>query len=308
MKLPSKKSKQSEAPARNPHLAQKRQQSYHYSAKRSQSDRAFDRNATYDNAANKAAKTTSSLSLLERVLPAFTWLLIVIALGYTMTLSSQVDVRVTASTTNLVDTAAVESRAHELLAGDVMNRTKLGIKSDRVEQELLKSFPEIAEVSLTTGLLRHRPQLAIRSASAEALISGVQDTYVVSDSGRALFTVDNAPDATPLRDLPTIQDQSSFTIERGKAVLSRSQLAAISEVRYQLGSKNIAIDSVTIRGGGGEMQVKPSGEPYYVRFNFFEDTKKASGTYLAVREQLQRENMKPAEYVDVRIPERAYIK
>lgn len=304
MKLRRSK-KDTEAP-RQPHLNQKRPAAYRYTSQRSSSDRAQDRVAP--KTGDERQKKSLPRSALESLLSAVSITLLLVSFGYVMSLSNKVDIKVEAQQANLIKVKDVEQKANTLLSESPSNRLKAGIDTDKIEQQIEAAFPEIADAQLSISLIRHRPQLTIVSASPAALVSTSNTTYVLSESGVALFSVQDAPDSAPLNELPTILDQSTFNIQPGKSVLARSQLESINQVRFQLANKNIQIDSISLRGGGGEFQIKPSGVSYYVRFNFFEDARIASGTYMAVKERLEREKVTPSEYVDVRVPERAYIK
>jgi hypothetical protein len=60
--------------------------------------------------------------------------------------------------------------------------------------------------------------------------------------------------------------------------------------------------------GGGELDVKHTGLSYIVKYNIYENARKSFGTFFAAKEYVERSNIHPGEYIDVRIAERAYIK
>ncbi len=288
---------------RSPNRQRAKQQAYHYSAKRSSSDRAFDRTMITDNPASSGYR-----SWPETILSIFGVLLFLAGAIYVMTLSTNAQIKVK-DNRNLPNQSDVQKKADAILGSSLTNRSKFTIDTRKFEETLSSEFPELSDIHLSISMLRHKPLVTIQIANpALSIVSGNKE-YVVGDDGVVMYDINNVPSSskTP-KDLPVVQDQSSFDIEVGKQVLTVSQIKFIDEITYQLSQKNISTESMIIKGGGGELQLRPGGELYYVRFNFFEDAIKSSGTYLAVREKLKADNVVVSEYIDVRVPERAYVK
>ncbi len=57
-----------------------------------------------------------------------------------------------------------------------------------------------------------------------------------------------------------------------------------------------------------ELDVYLSETPYYVKFNLENDALQQAGTFLAAKQRLDRDNIRPEKYVDVRVSGRAYYK
>ena len=304
MKKLGRKPKQA-ANERHPRIPQrtKQQQAYHYSAKRSNAEKSFDRSMSDDS----QAKHTSSTSLLESVLPMISVVFVLLGLLYMSTLSTGAQIS-SPEGVEVPDEAKLQMRADELLGSSIMNRSKLTINTDKLEQQLANDFPELKEVQVSLSIIRHKPMIWVDVASPAVAIISANNQFVIGDDGTVLYKVaDDKRNGLRDLDLPVIQDQSSFDIQVGKQALTEAQIAYITEVIFQLEQKGITPESLIIKGGGGELQVRPAGERYFVRFNFFEDARKSAGTFLAVKEELQGDDQ-ITEYVDVRVPERAYIK
>ena len=56
--------------------------------------------------------------------------------------------------------------------------------------------------------------------------------------------------------------------------------------------------------GGTAVDARFDGLNYYVRFSFFADAKQSSGAFIVMKEQ----GVSPSEYMDLRIPDKAFIK
>lgn len=296
--------KKKKAEPRTPKLEYRRPTAYHYSAKRSRADKLFDRGED-----SKEDIRSAKMHRRAREVPTVLALgLILVSVLYLSSLSTTAQIKVEGSQELLRDRSAVQPRADQILSSSLLNRTKLSFEGDKVEAELRKSFPEFADVDVSTPLFRHRPHVVITLARPAALLSTGTNIYLIDDQGRALFdTTRNKPNFDT-SDLPLLQDQSTLKVEVGKTALSRTQVAYIQEVRAQTEQKGLKVESMQMVSGGGELNVRFGGLPYYAKFNFFEDARKSTGTFLAMKEKLDADRVKPAEYVDVRIPERAYVK
>ncbi|MGH7241431.1 MAG: hypothetical protein ACREGB_03995, partial [Candidatus Saccharimonadales bacterium] len=69
------------------------------------------------------------------------------------------------------------------------------------------------------------------------------------------------------------------------------------------------VESMALPPAAYELDVKPAGVGYFVKFNMHEDTaRQQAGTFLAVRERLVSQGVTPGSYIDVRLDGRAYYK
>lgn len=298
-----KKSKKKAEP-RAPQLDYRRPAAYHYSAKRSKADKLFDRGG-----ATKEEIKSAKMHRRAREIPTYFALLLILAsVFYLASLSTAAQITVDGSQELLRDRSAIQPKANQVLSSSLLNRSKFTFQGDKVEAELRQAFPEFAEVDVSTPLFRHRPHVVITLARPAALLSTGTNIYLIDDQGRALFDTTRNKPSFDTSDLPLLQDQSTLNIEVGKTALSRTQVAYVQEVRAQTEQKGLKIESMLMVSGGGELNVRFGGLPYYVKFNFFEDARKSTGTFLATKEKLDADKSKPTEYIDVRIPERAYVK
>jgi hypothetical protein len=47
---------------------------------------------------------------------------------------------------------------------------------------------------------------------------------------------------------------------------------------------------------------------YEVKFSFSNDARKSAGAFLALKKHLDKKGPLPKEYIDARVPERAYVR
>lgn len=94
----------------------------------------------------------------------------------------------------------------------------------------------------------------------------------------------------------------------GSSALTSEQIEYIKILKYQAQISNLNISSMEIVAGGSELDVHYGGVSYYVKYSFFEDPRKSSGVFFATKETLDNKSEVPTEYIDVRVPQRAYVK
>jgi hypothetical protein len=131
---------------------------------------------------------------------------------------------------------------------------------------------------------------------------------VLDNNGKALIAASAIGGLDKLK-LPTITDQSGLRINTGDIALSSSSITFIRTVVAELQARSVQIDSLTLPASAYELDVRPTGAGYYVKFNMHEPTsRQQSGTFLAVRQRLAAQSITPSQYIDVRLDGRAYYK
>lgn len=200
-----------------------------------------------------------------------------------------------------------QKTAHELLSDSLTSRTKLSFNRQQLMAEMQARYPELAAVDVTLPLVSRRPVVALTPAMPALILSSGNNAYVVDNRGQVLMPV-SAANGLDTASLPTIRDDSSIQPAVGKGVLSTAQVSFMLTLLAQLRAAHIGIQSLTLPAVPEELHLKATGSNYIVKFNLLEDARLQAGTYLAVKSKLEGDKVTPAEYIDVRVPERAYYK
>lgn len=236
-------------------------------------------------------------------------LALVVCLFYATTLTITPRILPLAETTPniLRSNDTYQTAARDILADSILNRSKLSINTTEIARQLSQQFPELGEVSVTIPLLGRRPVIEI-TPSTPALILGSQTgAYVVDINGRALLKPSDVPNFDHL-DLPTVIDDVGLDITPGKTVLPTATVQFVTTLVGQLEAKQLSIKALNLPAAANELHLRLEGIGYYVKFNLQNDPKEQVGAFLAVKQRLEQDNSVPAEYIDVRIAERAYYK
>lgn len=241
----------------------------------------------------------------------------IIALGvvsasalYVTTLATNPRIDITDAQGRLVvlqETKVYEQAAEALLKQSVLNRSKLFINTDEVARKLRSEFPELGETVVTIPLIGRKPIIKVRPATPAMLIASSGETYVIGEDGTAILKSSQL--VSSIRDrLPIVTDFSGTDIRLGKQIVTTDLVMFMGQIEKHLSAKKITVGAYTLPTVANELHFQPAGEGYIVKLNTEIDARQQIGTYLAVRDKLLAENTLPAEYIDVRIEERAYYK
>ena len=194
----------------------------------------------------------------------------------------------------------------ESLRGSLLNSNKITVNTRSVVQTLRQQFPEIYDASVVLPLVGHRPTVYIELTRPALVMHTARKTVVVDSSGRALMASTDRTAYDSLK-LPILKDESNIQLKVGDVALSSNNVVFIEDVVRQFASQSVSIAKLVLPAGKEELDVYPKGVAYHVRFNLHEATsREQAGTFFAVRQQLQKQDRTPKQYIDVRLVGRAY--
>lgn len=207
----------------------------------------------------------------------------------------------------LQDLAVYQQYAHQVLGKSMTNNNKLTIDADAVAQKLEQQFPEVHAASISLPFIGRKPTLYIQPATPQLILAAQNGQFILDADGRALATTTDStvPDEALV---PVVVDQSGYAVEKGKVALPSSSVSFITEVAGQLAAKQVQAERWTMPTATSQLDVKVKGSPYYVKFNLQGDGREQAGTLLALQKDLANKRLTPGEYIDVRVPGRAYYK
>ncbi len=263
------------------------------------------------------SRSENTVGRLQLPSPKFNWRLIptyiaVLALVVSFLYASTIDMNPRILHSQPADAALLQSdktyqtAAREVLKSSLLNHSKLLVNTKQLERRLKDRFPELQEVSITIPLVNRRPIVAFEPATPALILTSGSDNYVIDNHGQAILATQNL--LAYERSLPHVTDDSGLSVTLGKAVLPSDTTRFINAVRGQLVAKGLEIEAMTLPAVPNELQVRVKGDGYYSKFNVLGDARGQAGTYLAVKDKLAALKVKPAEYVDVRVEEKAFYK
>ena len=195
--------------------------------------------------------------------------------------------------------------ANRILKSTIWDHSKITVDANGLSNQMLNKFPELADVSLDIPLLGHQPLVYIEPAQPVLVLDASNGAFLIASSGKALLDLSGSVLAA--FNLPTVTDQSDLTIQLNHQVLPANYVMFIQAVITELAAKDFNVSSMTLPPTSSELDVHLSGQPYFIKFNLENnDPREQTGTFLAVINELKKQNMMPSQYIDVRVDGRAY--
>ena len=202
-------------------------------------------------------------------------------------------------------TATYETAADQLLKSSVWNHTKVTVDAAGISQQLLQQFPELSSVSLTVPLLAHRPLIYVQPSQPALVLNASDGAYVLDTTGKALIKLGGATQVS--KSLPSLTDQSGLRVQLNHQALPADSVKFIQIILAELSAKQYTASSLVLPPASSEVDVHLAGQPFFVKFNLeSSDPRGEAGAFLATITNLKKQNITPAQYVDVRVDGRAY--
>jgi hypothetical protein len=206
----------------------------------------------------------------------------------------------------LQDLAVYQKAADAHLASSVWNRDKLTLNTGALAASLQQQFPELKTVTVTLPLFAHNPVIYVEPAQPVLQLAGRNGAFVIDKEGTAIAAVKDVPTST-LNHLTVVQDQSGLNMALHKQALTSENVNFILTIQSQLAAKQLTISSMTLPAGTSQLDIQLTGKPYFAKFNLqSKNARQQAGTLLATMALLQKQNITPANYIDVRVDGRAY--
>ncbi len=286
-----------------------RAQAFSYSANRNDQEYAFGRGVPRDQDVRRRERLVRYWR--QRLGMFIAGVALIVCVIYSLQLSNQPKVVSLASSSTdyfLQSTDVYQRAAAKAFASSIFNDNKITVNTVGIQNRLQKEFPELSDVSVTIPLMSHRPIVYIAPTTPSLILANSKDSFVLDNNGKALLQTSQVASIDKLK-LPTITDQSGLQVKKGDIALAGTEVEFIRIVRAELEAKGVAIETITLPTAAYELDVKPSGVGYFVKFNMHEDSaRQQAGTFLAVRARLATQAITPSSYIDVRLDGRAYYK
>lgn len=237
---------------------------------------------------------------------------LLVCLGYVSTLNADPNIQVVGQAaqveTLVSDMSSYRDEFRSVLTDSPFNRSKLFINTDHIARKLSERHPELGEISVVLPLVGRRPVFKVRPAEPAITLSASGGPYVVDTKGRVLaYTRDTNSSITDK--LPVVRDESGLPIERGNSVITNETIRFITLVTGQLAHANVRPEALILpQTNAGELHMRLEGKPYFVKFDMRGQGRLQAGAFIAVKEHLEQQGKTPGEYIDVRVPEKAFYK
>lgn len=208
-----------------------------------------------------------------------------------------------AITADYVQSVSVyENSARKLMSSSVTNRSKITVDLAGMSQKLRAQYPELQDVSMGVPLIGNRPIVYIQIAAPSLVLQTPSGNFAMSSSGVVLARLKAIPGGVPL-----VLDQSGAVPRVGQHYLPSSTVQFARTVAYQLSAAHMKLNTFILPTQSPyELDMRLEGQSYLIRCNLEADALVQSGAIIATVQQLGSST--PAQYLDVRVPDRVYYK
>lgn len=278
---------------------------FSYASARSQQQRLTrDENKEKD-VNNKRPQGKSRLSKAVNICIA---LFIVISIGYLFVLHPEATIKVSGQEAYPRNKNSYQEGVNRMLKSSIFYRSKPTFNAEKLAGDIKAQFPEVDEVTVDLPFIRHEPVIEVKLSQPTAKLVTTDKTYILDEEGTALFEEQFAASSLDTERLLSINDSSGHPVMLGKPALTEQQISFIREVIGQTSQKGLKAQSFSLSAGGTAVDARFEGVKYFIKFSFFADARRSSGAFIAIKNQLDSNNIKPNEYIDLRIPDKAFVK
>lgn len=278
----------------------KKQQIYSYRSVRNETESPYNRDNPSDRVQTQGSKFILRFSKILFVL------IFILGIFYATTIEPNSKINIKDNfNANPRSINSYEQGVDTIIDSSYLNKNKLTFDVKKIENEIKQKYPEIGLVEVSVPFLGHQPKVMIAFSEPVAKLVTEGQTYILDGNGIALFSEKDATNSLNVSELISVNDGSGNEITIGKPALSFDQLKYIQEIVAQAKRKNIKINTIALSAGGSGINVNYSDTDYIVKYSFYADARQSSGAYYAVYDFISDQ---PKEYVDVRIPDKVYVK
>lgn len=128
-------------------------------------------------------------------------------------------------------------------------------------------------------------------------------TYALSPNGYAISLNQSPPGST----VPTISDSTNLPVEIGSKVVSRDFVNFSTKLHEFLNANKLAVNQIYIKETTAEIVVQTSAG-YEIKLSAVQSPESQLSSLKAALELMGQQGKKPASYIDLRIPGRAFYK
>jgi hypothetical protein len=275
----------------------------YYTASRQQLDN-FDRRSAAKSEANSLSSRRMQ-NLRRAWFTLLTTLVLVGVVGYSLTLSKTPSVVVNGDLYR--SQLEYEKLAAESFNGDPRNLLKPTLQEATLASDLRAVFPEARKITVKSSLLGHNPEVSIETDKPLAQLEQPNgDKIVLGERGRLLLPTSDALDT--FSSLPVMRNSTSVEIKPGQQFIRPDEANAFRRLlgQYSVDKSIPTSELVTVPQ---EILVRePNRGGYYVRYLLNDSIVLQYGASRATQKELAKRGEVPAEYIDVRLAEKAFYK
>ncbi len=233
----------------------------------------------------------------------------IVVYATTLTTSPTIELRKTDAA--YYEEGVYQNAASVALKKSILNRSKLLFQQTAFENTLKQEFPEISQVKPVIPIGGRDLAVIITVSEPFAVVSSGLNTGIVNKEGVLVVkNTKNIPEG--LLTLRFTDEQSNFDV--GNRIFTSDELKTLKKLETEMNTLTFKdgstadIKDILFNVSEGQLEAQLQNKPFYIRLSTFSEGDQQIGGAKATLKQLDNEDALPAEYIDVRVPGRAFVK
>lgn len=207
---------------------------------------------------------------------------------------------------------AYREAIQDIMSGSLLNHTKLTLSSRKIEDQIRARLPEVDQVSVIIPLAGRKVQVKLAYAEPLMRLVGTNNRQGVVGANGVVFIQDEAPVINQsFADLPSLT-MPNLEAAPGQQILTADEAALLALLKSEFDGSDEArpqLKAVEFMIEQRELRVHFTSIGYYAKLTSEErDARDQVGALAASLRQLKGQGKLPAEYIDVRVQGRVFVK
>ena len=256
-------------------------------------------------------KTSGKSSIFRQLPTIISFIVIIGTLFYISTLNSNPEIIIDngSNTVNFLHTTAqYRQTIVSLLDSSFLNKSKFTIDTNALARKFKADYPELDSATIIIPVTGHRLELVLKASTPVLDLKNSTGYYLLSDQGVVIKKFSTLKDMNSTK-LVVLTDDSNSSVFLAKNFISGQTVSFIQKIIYQYSKKNMTITGMTLPVSPYELDVQSRGVSYIEKYNLLNDANYQIGTYFTTLQYIKTNNIPmPTQYVDLRVPGKAFFK
>lgn len=238
---------------------------------------------------------------------------LVLSLVYSLMLSSDPRIIIARNTGNTLIRSDSEygEGLKTVWNGSLLNKSKIFIDTESIENELKTKFSDIGEVRISLPLLGRQATVLIAPKDPVMVFeTPLKQQYYIDKDGYVLSKIDESNIAEIKQGIPVLMDENNVDVQTGDRILNRQQINFIDSLSKGFTQKNLSVASFYLPSQSvNQVNIKFNDKKYYAKFAMNADAGESIGSLIAIFNQIEQGSITPpTEYIDNRVAGKIFLK